>query len=365
MSEAQLRRARDKDILGAMKEYDQSTSWDAPNEHKKGFGIGGVVELSRVIEAATKNEPERFYKLAKRFDNEIAPEYITAVLNGLAASEAPSEWTFEIACLFASQVSGESRKGFSRALRNCSASDMPEELLGILIEWAFTDPDPLQPDPFYETHNIDHTNEWLHRGINSVRGVAVETIMEYLNQLETIEPLFDFVTEIMKDPSPAVAACVLQGLMPTLDTDRQRTLDACELLFETYPELLEDKFSYRFLSFASFHYFDRFGKFIEPLLQSTDEHTREEGGRLACEAALNNDAAIPLRDKALNGDAAAQLGAHSAGNGTSLWKGLRKYAKNHFLPSLISTLNKSRGKSCPASIASNLTSILKNYGHLF
>jgi hypothetical protein len=47
-----------------------------------------------------------------------------------------------------------------------------------------------------------------------------------------------------------------------------------------------------FLSWASFHYFSKFGKYIFKMLNSENEITRRFGATLACQAALENDRAI-------------------------------------------------------------------------
>lgn len=300
----------DEHILGAMREYDETTGWDVPRSERRrkadDFFKGGLVEFSRVIGEKAKEQPERFYHLALKFDDTIATAYITQILDGLAESDAPATWLFEVAERFAYRFTEHERTGYCRALQKRSEDTVPDHLLDIMEEWAIEDDDP-------EPTRIPHGgHEWISLGINSVRGVAVEALMQCCLKgiPQRADRAFAFLEKMVEDPSPAVGACVLQSLLPLLrDGELEYALNLCEVVLERHPALLEDMFTYRFLSWATFNFYERFGQHIETMLISSLEHTRQEGARLATQAALKNQEAEELAARARSGDVIARRGA--------------------------------------------------------
>lgn len=312
ISADQIERAPDNDLLNAFRVYDETTHWDAPDRAARPFGVGGIVELSRVVQAQSKDHPQRFLGLTKRFDEQIPAAYIVAILGGLASSDIDSEAVFEVARSFAHRVHGYHRMGFCRALASRARDGVPTDLISVMSEWALTDPHPPEPDPANRETDPKRLNEWLQRGINSVRGVALQSVAtcHFSATPPDVGGAARFLFKALADPSPAVGACLLESLSPLLEGERENGLSIAEQLLTSKPQLLEDEFtSNGFLSWASFYYFERFGKFIEQMMTSPNEYTREEAARLACQAALNTSAAHTLRDRCLEGDASMRRGA--------------------------------------------------------
>lgn len=311
ISSVELDKMSDDDLLNAMRVYDESTDWDAPRSERRqrDFLKGGLVELSRAVGEKAKENPKRFYNLIKKFDETIPVAYINTILSGLAASDAPSEWLFEVAERFSFRFTGHHRVGFCYSLQKRAGENVPDTLLDIMTQWALTDPDP---DPSI-AGTSDRLNEWLNRGINSVRGVAVETVSDCCLKGEPVrtERAIKLLSQAVLDPSPAVGACVLQSVSQLLNNDgeRARALQLCEQVLERHPQLLEDLFTYRFLGWATFYHFELFGKHIETMLDSQIEHVRQEGARLATQAALANNGAKDLEQRVLSGDVVMRRGA--------------------------------------------------------
>jgi hypothetical protein len=92
IDESAQTRMSDEAWLGALRQYDDTTAWDAPHED---FLKGGVVELSRAFARQVKKDPERYYRLAQRFDETISLHYVEAAIVGLADSDAPAAWAFD------------------------------------------------------------------------------------------------------------------------------------------------------------------------------------------------------------------------------------------------------------------------------
>jgi len=314
ISAVEIDKMSDDNLLNAMRVYDETTDWDAPRSERlrhdmRDFLVGGLVEFSRAIGEKTKEHPERFYNLTKQFDERIHVAYIGAILSGIADSPAPANWVFDVARQFANRFEGYYRIGFSNALRRRAKDYVPDDLLDIIMHWALNDP---SPDPSIVSEN-KRLNEWMQQGINSVRGVAVEAVSDCSlgGNPKRTQRVLDLLSKSVHDPSPAVGACVLQCIGQLLgdNDERGKVLLLAETLLEKHPQLLDDLFTYRFLSWATFYYFDLFGVYIERMLNSEIEHVRQEGGRLACQAALNTNRAIPLQERVMAGDVNMRRGA--------------------------------------------------------
>jgi hypothetical protein len=101
----------DEAWLSAMQKYDGSG-----HQHRD-FLKGGVRELASSFSGRVKEDPERFYQLAQRFDESIPLFYIDAAISGLAESEAPAEWVFDLVRRFASRIEGSFRRNVCWSLQ--------------------------------------------------------------------------------------------------------------------------------------------------------------------------------------------------------------------------------------------------------
>lgn len=187
-----------------------------------------VGELAFAFTAQVKNAPERFYRLSQRFDDAISLRYIAATIIGLAESNAPAQWVFEVVRRFAARLQGESRLDTCRALGNRAADSVPDDLLEMMSEWALYDPDPTAElwemstssgVPYYggDPHS---------QGINTNRGTALQAVCTcaLLRQPPQAERAFQLLERAASDPSTAVRACVIESLRTLLKEDAMRTL---------------------------------------------------------------------------------------------------------------------------------------------
>lgn len=301
----------DEAWLGAMRKYNDDTEWDGPREH---FLKGGVIELSRSFRERVKQDPERFYHLAQRFDETISPHYIAATITGLAESTAPVEWTFDLVRRFADRLEGEFRRYVCRALSKRAEEEVPDDLLNLMSKWALHDPDPEQESwriladsgqPYYGGDPYGH-------GINTNRGAAIRTVCHcaFKRNPPQFERVFILLEQISEnDPSTAVRSCIIDVLGPILNQDTKRTLEIFENAVGDHPVLLQSPLAHRFLSWVYREHFDRAQPFIATLLAHSDDSTRQAGARLACLAAFFHSGAEELAKQALNGDEIMRQGA--------------------------------------------------------
>ncbi|MGA9349326.1 MAG: ATP-binding protein [Anaerolineae bacterium] len=300
----------DEAWLGAMRKYDDSTAWDAPREDPL---KGGVVELSRSFAEQVKQDPERFCRLAQCFDETISLYYVAAAISGLADSDAPAEWVFNLARQFALRIEGEFRRGVCRALEKRGEAGVSDDLLDVMTDWGLHDPDPTEEawriladsgEPYYGGDPHSH-------GINTNRGAAVRAICRcaLARRPPQVERVFCLLEQAAEDPSTAVRACVVESLGPLLNEDANRALTVFESTLDGHPRLLQSPLLHRFLHCTYYHHFTRIRPFIESLLTDINDATRQAGASLTCLAAFRYLEANELAERAVHGDVAMRRGA--------------------------------------------------------
>lgn len=312
--------------LGAMRKYDDSTTWRAPGRNPL---KGGVIELSRAFAEQTKKEPERFYRLTQRFDERISLHYIEAAISGLAEAQAPAERVFELVRQFASRLEGESRRQVCWSLEKRAEAGVPDDLLDMLADWALHDPDPQEESwqiPAWDGQPYHRGDPYSH-GINTNRGAAIIAFCRCTlsRQPAQIERTFQLLEQATNDPFTAVRTCVVECLRMMLNHDAGRVVHLLEGTLEGHPRLLQVPLVHDLLYWVLQEHFLRIRPTIEALMSNDEEATRQAGARLACLAAFRRPEATSLAEQVLWGDAAMRRGAAEI------------YARNLELPHLRET----------------------------
>lgn len=301
----------DKAWIGAMRKYDDSTAWGVP---RKNTFKGGVIELSRAFTEQVKKDPQRFYRLAQRFNETISLHYVQAAISGLAESDAPIEWVYDLVQQFAPRIEGEFRKGICYALAKRAEAGIPDDLLDLMTDWALHDPNPkeeLWRKPTERGDQFYYNGDPLSYGINTVRGAAVQAVCScaLLRKPSQTERAIELLEKAANDPSTAVRTCVVERLRLLIGHDAECTLAIFERALDGHPELLQTIVAYDFLYHLYYHHFPRIQPFIETMLKDDDEATRQAGARLICLAAFQYPEATPLAEQAIQGDVAMRRGA--------------------------------------------------------
>lgn len=282
---AAQKKMSDEAWLGAMRKYN-----DSGHEHRE-LLKGGVRELASGFSGRVKEEPERFYRLAQRFDQSISLHYVAAAISGLGESEGPADWTSNLVRRFAPRAEGEFRRVVCRALEKQAEHGVPDDLLDVVTEWALHDLDPERElwrvpasggKPYYGGDPHFH-------GINTNRGAAVETLCRcaLARTPAQDERAFTLLEQAANDPSTAVRTCVIERLGSLLRYDANRTLAIFEEALGGHPRLLQSPLTHRFLYWTYYGHFTRIRPFVEALLRDNDDATRQAGARLACLAAFH------------------------------------------------------------------------------
>ena len=310
IAQAAQNKMSDKAWLGAMRRYNDATTW---GDLRDGPMKGGVAELSRAFAEQVKLFPERFYKLARRFDETISLHYISALISGLSESEVPAEWVFNLVRRFTPRLEGEFRRYVCWALTKRAAEGIPDDLLDLMASWARSDPDPQEElwqvdagngQPYYggEPHSF---------GINTNRGAAVKAVTYCAYQCKPTnrDYIFQILEQVAQDPSVAVRICVIDALGSILAVDTERAIAIFESTLAEQPKLLETPHVYQFLYWTYYKYFSRIRPWIEALLATNDNVTRQAGARLVCLASFHYPEARELENQMMQGNEAMRRGA--------------------------------------------------------
>jgi hypothetical protein len=235
----------DDNWLGAMRKYDD-TGYEHPD-----FLKGGVRELASSFAERVKADPERFYHLAQRFDETIPLHYIEAAISGLAESDAPGEWVFDLVHRFAERLEGEFRRSVCWALRKRAEVGVPDDLLDLMTDWALHDPHP--SDELWriagESGDPHNGRDPHQHGINTNRGAAILAVSRcaLARRPSQVERVFCLLERAADDPSTAVRTCVVESLGPLLNEDASRALTVFESTLDGHPRLLQSLLVHRFL----------------------------------------------------------------------------------------------------------------------
>ena len=305
--ESSASKMNDEDWLGAIKRY----SSESPSK----FLVGSARELSRVLEAQTKEDPTRFANLVHRIPDDSNLAYLEAILRGLARSGIDMETVIQ-ACLRCHKIPNHPLgRWVTRPLEHFSGAQLPEQALEMIAWYATEHPDPdpatvSEEVPYYLGGQEFQSYDPISVGINSVRGSAAGTIAGLLVQDERYLSFFEpHLKTMARDPSDAARACAADAFLGVLRHNRdfavELFLDLCdadERLLATHP--FED-----FLKYALPTHFTELEAVLARMMQSQEEAVATAGALWACYASLTVEEALPLASQCPSGSKSQRLGA--------------------------------------------------------
>lgn len=320
--EENARKMSDRAWLRAMAKYHGNV------QHKHDSFRGGASELGRVLVILTKENPEKFYKLALRIPENVDDAYVQAILNGLAESTAPAELLFTVIRRFAPHPGRDIKRVIARVVEKRVKDSLPDDIV-TLIYGYIRGPSGKDEDWWKrqdEENNQARYNNGLNNGpyssyLNSDRGASLMALIRAFDEEGTEEAkdrkwaLIEFVAN---DESTALRAGAIEALLYMLHEDRARAVTMFERLMDGHAALLRSHFTQEFLRYGLYRYYNRMKPFIVTLMNSEYEPLQQRGAELACIAAISPKAlgpeedhsdALTLAKGALKGNAAWRRGA--------------------------------------------------------
>ena len=309
--ESSASKMSDDEWLGAIQRYSSSS----PSNEPARFFVGGVHELSQLLEAQTKEDPARFAKLVQLIPDNSNTSYFEAVLRGLDGADIEMEAMVQ-ACLRCHQIpGGPLGRLVTRPLVHFSGSQLPDKALQ-MVAWYATDhpnPDPETDSPettYYQGGRKYQRYDPIMVGISSVRGSAAGTIARLMFQDEYYLSFFEPHLKLMvRDPSEATRACVAEALLGVLRHNRDLAVQLFLELCDDNERLLATRFFEDFLRYAIPTHFTELDPVLHRMLKSRDDAVATAGARWSCYASLTVEEALPLASQCPSGSTSQRLGA--------------------------------------------------------
>ena len=311
----------DEEWLLAIAEY-------ATEERKRDFEHperGGALELARMLQKFTEEQPQRFAALAVQLPNTSHPYYFSHVLRGLKDAATSFDIKLSVARLVFNLDQNDCWQAALAVLGSMDTFGLPEDAIEF-IQRAAANPDP--QTELWANNPPCYGGDILTYGINTVRGYAAETIRDLIITDARYLPIFaSTIIGLINDPSLAVRACVASVLLAIIYYDALLALQWSDTLLETDDRLLGTAYAQRFIHEGLRNHLEYVTPKIERMLQSPHAKVREAGGTLACLARLHHEGANSLSETALSGDSHARLGACEVAKSNLLYAECRRWCE--------------------------------------
>lgn len=303
IAEEVIGKMTDKAWMGAFRKYSGGAA------HKESLK-GGAQQLSSTLVEEVKKDPTRFYKLALRVPKDTDWFYLSAFINGFAASSATADELFEVIRRFDAMNDERIRRVASAGLQNRAADGVPDDLLEALETRLYGAPSD-DEESWRKRDHTDRPYSPLKDGpfislINSARGSAFEAVMRILDERGTEEAegrRWSHLVSLSKTGSDALKAGVAQELLRLYDKREVECVALFEEMIEANPGILATHFGLEFIYWATPSHFGRFSKFIEMAMENAHESVQQRAGTLATLAQLysqiNSDKDLSIRAKEL------------------------------------------------------------------
>ncbi|QIN80149.1 hypothetical protein GBA65_18310 [Rubrobacter marinus] len=278
---------------------------------------GGAHQLAASLQRRVKEEPERFHALAMRAPEDVDDEYAGAFINGLAETEAPAEWLFDVVDRFGCDPTRHIGRTIAWALEKRYDEGLNEGMLDRLegVVRGLMGDDERRA----EQGGDGPSGVYL----NSDRGASMRTLMQALDSRREEgdeERMWSLIEHAAGDSSTALRAGAIEELLYRLLTeDRGRAVALFERLMDGHPALLCDHDATSFMYYGSYRHFSRMEPFVRDLMGHADEKCAQRGAELACVAALSSADALgsdvdlstarALAEAAITGPPALRRGA--------------------------------------------------------
>jgi hypothetical protein len=296
----------DTQWLKAMRRYG-----DDDFHSRRDFLTGGAHQLSSVLEARAKAEPERFAALASGMPDDTNVAYFEAILRGVVDSDGGPSYDQTIALLLRCHALPGRPTGrwIARPLRHHLDQPLPDAIIDMLEWYATQDPDP-GADPGGDADRPVHEGLAQH-GLNSVRGgLAYELARFVWHRPDLIKPLLPSIASLVADPTMAVRSMAADIIVALLRDGPNRALELFDrLMTDATDDLLAIRSINDVMRYRSGPDFARLQPHLERMVNSPVQATQTSGAALASIAALSNDEARELADACAAGTVTQRIGA--------------------------------------------------------
>ena len=261
---------------------------------------GGALEVSRDLERATRDNPQRFVELAKRLDQTHNPSYFGAILSGLTVDadgrhhDAVPEHVFTVVRRIV-KLGMPLNREIASALGNACHTGLPNDMATILIRIVETAEDP-KADTWGDGPN-SMGRDPLDQAINSDRGAAATTLARALFADNDLWPRVNqSVAALAADPVLAVRAATVDCLLAVLDSHRSDAFVLFEALVRGADRLLGTSAVERFLFRAIYRDYGAVRQIVMHMLKAGSPSAVASAAKLIAFAGLSEASELAQSD---------------------------------------------------------------------
>ncbi|OON27144.1 MULTISPECIES: hypothetical protein [unclassified Micromonospora] len=288
---ASAARMTDDQWLGAMRRYH--------SDDREGWLKGGPHELSTVLQEEARKDPGRFLNLVREMPGDVHEAYPSAILIGAGDSVSATEAEALYSALRRlHELPGRpGGRWIGKPLARLADMEIPDDVLEMVCWYATEDPDP-EEDSWLsrDKQGAPYDGDPLTAGINSVRGAAAETISALLWPRPERLPFFaDTLRRICSDRLGAVRACAAVAVLTVAKHDESFARELLGVLVrDAHYRVLATPYVERCIARFKARPGPRLWFLVRRMSQSRVPGTREAGGRLAAQMALESGSAALL-----------------------------------------------------------------------
>lgn len=276
MTEDEIAKANDDDIINAFRQLPDATGWDHPKDWMK----GGNIQLARAFSKFAKTNPERAIGILKALSPEIGTRAAGYTLEAIA-EDAPPQLILEVlpeleACGF---VGEEYRGNIARSIQRLvhRKIDIDDETLKMVVGWltdteATPKEEQLEDDDNFSEETKENTLEDIlpardqQKSADRVSSVLwgmghvslvpsgnfpiLEVLIQILLQKKDQETLLGILMDHLEQPEEEKVWASLLNLIRSINPKDTTLLEGFLVkLYEKYPELSQTREAAMFLAY--------------------------------------------------------------------------------------------------------------------
>ena len=286
----------DKQWLGAIEKYPN----DERHIYERGGVIGGARELSSVLQARTKEHPDRFVAFLERLSTDANAAYAEAVIGGLRESEADAAVIVRAIKTARRWQEHDFGRTINWTVQSHPATGVDPEILSWVLHSAEHGE---ASDTAVRTVNREKrerrtASELLERdgdlsssGINGERGAAYEALASVLWDFEeTLPAILELLDrQVDAEPLASVRFCMAHTLNSVGKYNADKAVELLKRLVAKDLRVLQSHSARHMLNWAVHDYSDVVEGLVADLLASKNKSLRAHGHFLESLLALLNE----------------------------------------------------------------------------
>lgn len=263
------------------------------NDH---MAVSSVEHFAQDLKFMARKYPDRFGRLALRFQEDCNPAYVNAILDGFSQKDSPSELQEKEKVNWHPATVGTIEAVLNKfppaddinVIRSfCSlVQDRPNELWSgetfkKIIDYSISYPDPVtgRPNILRDTTSDEVSVKILYQNtMNCVRGLAAKAIEALL--WERPELLFKFqqaINHLVEDVNPAVRMASLDTILPVLNINEDCAIGLFLKASENDLRIAASPTAVHFFNKAFQSHFELLAPIVRRMLGSPYEDVVQEG----------------------------------------------------------------------------------------